>query len=83
MQDIEGKLLNSPWSGCDETETVTADGNSRYRAKVCLHLSAPSRAKKSGTAEDQIFIRLFRLFTVIVDNTETEESFCYFTGSYL
>ncbi len=40
--------------------TVSADGSSRDRIKVCWHLSALVRAKKSGTAEE--YFVLFRLF---------------------
>ena len=32
-------------------KTVGADGNSRNRVTMCLHLRASKRMKKSGTAE--------------------------------
>ena len=39
VQDIGESLVNSPRSGCPET-IVGANGNSRYRVKMCWHLRA-------------------------------------------
>lgn len=57
VKDVGEDLPNSPRSGRAERICVRlgADGTSRDRVKVCRHLRASVRTKKSGTAEELKF----------------------------
>lgn len=78
VQGIGGRCRISPWSGCNEIAflKVNADGYSRNRVKVCLHLKVhPSGMKKSGTAEEVLHIYAFVSLGCIYNNKEFEGFF--------